>query len=81
LGNKPKFVLSKLFDTDEMDAVGFPPNQRNPSHPTNPLYTVGWWNLRQTCPLVSRVGITGQTKSRADVIGRKADSADQGWPL
>jgi len=22
-------------------------------------YTVGWWNLRQTCPLVSGVEITG----------------------
>lgn len=41
-------------------------------------YTVGWWNLRQTCPLVSRVGITGQTTCRADVTNGKAD---QGWPL
>jgi len=40
------------------------------------INTVGWWNFRQTCPLVSGVEITGQTKSRADVtIGK----ADQGW--
>ena len=27
--------------------------------------TVGWWNFWQTCPLVSGVKITGQTKHRA----------------
>jgi len=40
------------------------------------VYTVGWWNFWQTCPLVSGVGITGQTQHRADVTVGKAD---QGW--
>jgi len=30
-----------------------------PANANSSLNTVGWWNLWQTCPLVSGVGITG----------------------